>query len=419
MAALAGPPPTSDDLYRYAWDGHVQAAGVDPYAYPPDGAALAGLHDSWLWPDAAGCATLNRPPGCTRINRPAQRTIYPPVAEAWFAAAFRIGGDAGRHKTWQVAGLLTELAVLALLPLTLRRWGRDPRWLAWYALSPAPVFEIVTNGHVDGLAVVAIVAALAVAAGARVWWRDVAAGALIGAAALVKLYPGILLLALVGVGAVAGASTARRYLAVVRAGATAAVLAALAYLPHVLRVGPRVLGYLPGYLTEEKYNTGGRFLLAALTGLPSRFTGPLSGLVLLAAMTWVVLRRPPAPVGASLLLGTLLLVASPVQPWYAVSLLAVATIAGKPWWAAIAVAGYPYYFAVILDDRHAQQHGQAAYALALIVVVAAAAVTGRRSRGEGRDVENPVGVGAPGVAFARHQDGGGERDPAVAVGVAE
>jgi hypothetical protein len=196
LAALAGPPPTSDDLYRYAWDGHVQAAGVDPYAYPPDRRALAGLHDSWLWPDAAGCATLNRPPGCTRINRPSQRTIYPPVAEAWFAAAFRIGGDAGRHKTWQVAGLLTELAVLALLPLTLRRWGRDPRWLAWYALSPAPVFEIVTNGHVDGLAVVAIVAALAVAAGPTVWWRDVAAGALIGAAALVKLYPGILLLAL-------------------------------------------------------------------------------------------------------------------------------------------------------------------------------------------------------------------------------
>ena len=227
------------------------------------------------------------------------------MAEAWFAAGFRIGGDSGRHKTWQVAGLLSELAVLALLPLTLRRWGRDPRWLAWYALSPAPVFEIVTNGHVDGLAVVAIVAALAVAAGPPVWWRDVAAGALIGAAALVKLYPGILLLALVG-----GRRRGRRgprgrrarwrgYRAVVRAGATAAVLAALAYLPHVLRVGPRVLGYLPGYLTEEKYNTGGRFLLAGLTGLPSRFTGPLSGLVLLAVMAWVVARRPPAPVGAA------------------------------------------------------------------------------------------------------------------------
>jgi hypothetical protein len=419
LAALAGPPPTSDDLYRYAWDGHVQVAGIDPYAYPPDSPSLRGLHEPWLWPDAAGCATLNRPAGCSRINRPSRRTIYPPVAEAWFAAAFRIGGDAGRHKTWQVAGLVTELAVLGLLPLALRRWGRDPRWLVWYALSPAPVFEIVTNGHVDGLAVVAIVAALAVAAGPRVWWRDVAAGALIGAAALVKLYPGILLLALVGVAGLGGASATRRYTAVIRAGATAAALAALAYLPHVLRVGPRVLGYLPGYLAEEKYNTGGRFLLAALTGVPGRFTGPLSGLVLLAVMAWVVARRPPVPVGASVVLGALLLVTSPVQPWYAVSLLAVATIAGKPGWAAVAAAGYPYYFAVILDDRHARGHGQAAYALALVVVVVAAVVTSRSSRLEGSDVKHPVGVGAPGMALARHQDSGREGDPAVASGVAE
>ena len=77
VAALAGPAPTSDDLYRYAWDGRVQAAGVDAYAYPPDSPALGALHDSWLWPDAAGCAALDRPSGCTRINRPSQRTIYP------------------------------------------------------------------------------------------------------------------------------------------------------------------------------------------------------------------------------------------------------------------------------------------------------------------------------------------------------
>ena len=32
---------TSDDLYRYAWDGRVQAHGVDPYASPPLEPALA------------------------------------------------------------------------------------------------------------------------------------------------------------------------------------------------------------------------------------------------------------------------------------------------------------------------------------------------------------------------------------------
>src|SRR6202035_2198863 len=89
IAALAGPPTTSDDLYRYSWDGRVQAAGIDPYASPPTSAALVRLRDPWLWPDAAGCAALHRPDGCTRINRPGQRTVYPPLAEAWFAVAYR------------------------------------------------------------------------------------------------------------------------------------------------------------------------------------------------------------------------------------------------------------------------------------------------------------------------------------------
>ena len=35
LAALAGPPPLSDDLFRYSWDGRVQADGIDPYRYPP------------------------------------------------------------------------------------------------------------------------------------------------------------------------------------------------------------------------------------------------------------------------------------------------------------------------------------------------------------------------------------------------
>ena len=35
MAAVSAPPRRSDDLYRYVWDGRVQAAGIDPYQYVP------------------------------------------------------------------------------------------------------------------------------------------------------------------------------------------------------------------------------------------------------------------------------------------------------------------------------------------------------------------------------------------------
>ena len=69
--------------------------------------------------------------------------------------------------------------------------------------------------------------------------------------------------------------------------------------------------------------------------------------------------------------GALLLAVTPVQPWYAVSLLAVATVAARPAWSAVAVAGYPYFFAVLLDSPHAVAIGRTSYGLALAVLVVA------------------------------------------------
>ena len=54
---------------------------------------------------------------------------------------------------WQGAGLATDLVTIGLLVLALGRWRRDTRWVALYALCPAPAFEFVHNAHVDGLAV--------------------------------------------------------------------------------------------------------------------------------------------------------------------------------------------------------------------------------------------------------------------------
>ena len=361
LAALSGPPALSDDLYRYSWDGRVQAAGTNPYRYPPDSPALARLREPWLWPDAAGCDRLGRPPGCTRINRSDVRTIYPPLAQAWFAGVYRVAGIDARHKAWQVAGLATDLAVVGLLPLALAAWGKDRRWTALYALSPFPVVEVVNNGHVDGLAVLCVVLALLLAARRR----PGSAGALLGAAALVKLYPAVLLAGLAGGSARAG----RRWSALVRAGAAALAVAAVGYLPHVLAVGARVLGYLPGYLREERYDEGGRYLLAGLLGLPAGVTTALAAAAVVAVAGWVVTRRPPAPGAFAAVLGAALLAATPVQPWYAVVLLAVAAVAAEPRWALVVAAGYPYFFAVILDAPHTVAIGRVSYGLALAGVV--------------------------------------------------
>ena len=394
VAALAGPPTTSDDLYRYAWDGQVQAAHIDPYDAPPDSSRLVALRHDWLWPTPAACASLHRDPGCTRINRPSVRTIYPPVAEVWFAAVYRIGGAAGRHKPWQVAGMVTDLAVVGGLMVGLRRWGRDVRWVALYALSPVPVLEFVNNSHIDGLAVALIVAALALASPGpahRERRRDIGVGLLIGAAALVKLYPAVLLVS------VAGIASARPRRSVVRAALAATALAVGAYLPHLLAVGWRVIGYLPGYLREEHYG-GARFLLVGALGLPGAVTTALAIGSIAATAGWVAWRRPPMPFGAAVVLAALFLATSPVQPWYATSIVAVAVLAGVPWLAVVAVAGYPYFFAVILDHPHAVAMGRASYGTAALAVLV---LTWRRRRQVGGSAEGAVRAGPAGVEQCR------------------
>ncbi len=371
LAAIAGPPITSDDLFRYSWDGRVQAAGINPYEHTPESGELVHLREPWLWPEDRPCPLAYRENGCTRINRSRVHTIYPPAAEAWFAGIYRLTGIEARHKPWQVAGLLTDVLVVALLMTALRRGGRDPRWAALYALCPAPVLEIVNNGHVDGLAILLALAALTVASPPvdrasqlSPTRRDLVAGALVGLAVLVKLFPALLVVA------IAAASPDRRR-TLFRTGGAALAVCTAGYLPHVLAVGGKVVGFLPGYLREEHYDSAGRYLVAAALHIPGGLAGPLSTAAVAGAAAWVWLRRPPAPLGATVLMGTLLAAASPVQPWYAVTLLAFATLAVAPQWAAVLAAGYPYFFAVILLHPHRVGIGGAVYTAAVAFVLAA------------------------------------------------
>lgn len=50
VAGLAAPPRTSNDMYRYAWDGRVQAAGISPTPTRPP-------HPNW-----PACATAGSSP---------------------------------------------------------------------------------------------------------------------------------------------------------------------------------------------------------------------------------------------------------------------------------------------------------------------------------------------------------------------
>ncbi|WP_067022652.1 glycosyltransferase 87 family protein [Streptomyces dysideae] len=339
VAGLTAPPGTSSDMYRYAWDGKVQAAGISPYDHPPVTPELARLREGWLFPPQTACQDpalvrnleLNTADGvCTRINRPTAHTIYPPVAEGWFAAVHELSPDGSRHKALQTGGAALAMGTTVALIAVLRRRGRAPHVAALWAWCPAVPVEAVNNAHVDALGVLLTVLAFGTTAGTR-------RGALLGAAIAVKLYPVL---------ALPGALSGLRPRQATRVLLPAVAVIALAYLPYVLASGAGVLGYLPGYLHEEGYDsdTVRRFALLRLV-LPAPAAGPAAAALLLLTALHVLRRGDPARPwsGALLVTGTALLLTSPAYSWYALLVVALVALDGRWEWLAVPAAGAVLY----------------------------------------------------------------------------
>ena len=63
LALLFVEPYLSTDIYRYIWDGRVQAAGINPYRFVPNAPELAQLRDAAIFPSSIAPAM---PPPSTR-----------------------------------------------------------------------------------------------------------------------------------------------------------------------------------------------------------------------------------------------------------------------------------------------------------------------------------------------------------------
>ncbi|MEZ0070627.1 hypothetical protein ABIA32_006680 [Streptacidiphilus sp. MAP12-20] len=362
---LLAAPRTSDDAYRYVWDGQVQAAGISPYAHAPADAALAPLRAQVpaLFPPHSACQgwDLHQVADvCTHINRPTVHTIYPPVAEGWFLLAHALGGTV---RTLQVLGLLLAVAVTVVLLRMLGARRAPAYWAGLWAWCPGVAIWSVNDAHVDTLGVLLMLLGLAVAAGGR---RPVLAGVLLGGATAVKLVPALAL-----PGALAGRGRLRLALA---AGGTFL----LSYLPYVWVSGFGVIGFLPGYLREEGYDQGGRYALLALLHVPESWRGPLAVLLLLllaAVALAVALRGDPARPwrGALTVTGVALLLATPHYPWYSLLLLALAALEGRWEWLGVPAAGMADY----LLSGSVQQPAYAA-AFGLVLLGTALRAAGRR-----------------------------------------
>lgn len=358
VPAVLVEPQTSSDSYRYVWDGRVQLAGVSPYRYVPDDEALRDLREGYLWPQG--------PDGQSEVGRSDVPTIYPPVAQAWFAVVAAVFPTGTGGYGIRIATALLGVGVTVLLGRLMRRTGQDPRWAAVWAWCPLVVFEAGNSAHVDVLSTAFVVLGFAALHGRR----HVLAGVFLGLAVATKLVPLV----------VAPVFVRERP---VRTGAGALAAVVLPYLPHLLAVGSLVVGFLPGYLSQEGYDGTRRFHLLRLLVPDPAAPGVAAGVGAVIALIAWRLADPRQPwLVATWLSGAALLVVSPTYHWYALTLVACVALSRRVEWLLLPAAIYAVYLAPDYWDASSARLQVFLYSTCLGVVVAAAAVRrGRRTRG--------------------------------------
>ena len=290
--ALFAPQALSTDVFRYVWDGRVQAAHINPYRFIPADPALAPLRDESIYPN---------------INRADYaHTIYPPTAQLAFLAVERVSDGVLGMKLGLVG---FEAIAIACLIALLRRRGLPVTRVLLYAWHPLPIWEFAGSGHVDVIAIACLsLAFLAASRRAPIW-----TGVALAAATLVKYYP-----------IIAAPALYRRW--DWRMPLAFAVTVLLLYAPY-LGVGTAVFGFAPGYVSEEGLRDGsGIWMLALLHKLgflpndPLLVFVPLVAMLLIGIGVWILFSANRARIAqtenVALIAAAFTVCLSPHDPWY-------------------------------------------------------------------------------------------------------
>ncbi len=176
-------PELSDDLYRYRWEGLLQARGGNPYQSRPTDPAWADLRDETY----------------ERISGRDFKAGYGPLIELMergtYAIVAAFTSDPWRQAFWfKLPAALFDLGIIATLAALLRARGLPAHRVLIYAWAPLPVFEFWAAGHNDAVAVFFVLLALWLAARQRWTWAfaalALAAGAKIWPLALFPVFTG-------------------------------------------------------------------------------------------------------------------------------------------------------------------------------------------------------------------------------------
>jgi hypothetical protein len=333
-------PTLSDDMFRYIWDGRVQAAGISPYRYPSNADELEPLRDDLIWPS---------------MNRPNAVTIYPPAAQLIFAATWRVFPDSvtGMKVVMIGAALVAGWLLIHLL----HALNQSPARVLIYLWNPLLVFEIAHAAHVDALYLPLVVGAFLLRARApsnRVSWRyEAGIGLLLGLATLMKLYPAMLAVPLWSVVDDRNQRHWRLMLPITL------VLTVLAGYALYFQPGVNSLGFLATY-GREFFNVSPLMRLVTDWGMelriPWQTTGNIGMPLLVIIISLWMMARPALTARAAILrcfwpIGIYLLVNHNLFAWYVLWLLPLIALELSPrlnmalaWWSFTGTVALSYTF---------------------------------------------------------------------------
>jgi alpha-1,6-mannosyltransferase len=306
------------DIWRYLWDGHVWAHGLNPYQFPPNHPAVDALadHDNPELTDRRAVWGDIR----DNINHPWLPTVYPPLMQFVFRFSHWLAPGSVLALKALLAGL--DLVAVLFIALTLRRVGKPVEWVLLYAWNPLVIKVIAGSGHGD------VLVAVMLAACAYLLVREAkfAAAVSFGLAVLGKLTPVVLLPFLVK-------RIGWKWSAI---SAAVIVTGCLPFLGGDAAMFNGFRAFAGTWVFNAGWFMAIGFLAKFFSSSPDLVARMVSASVYLAVLGWLVKRddgRPEsfAAVGGAAL--ALLIVLSPtVMPWYLVWVLPLATLAGAMEW---------------------------------------------------------------------------------------
>lgn len=299
------PPNLSHDSWRYVWDARVFLHGYSPYVAIPASPALKPLRD-FIY-------------AYSRFR--AQPSLYPPGAQYVYILSYLIVPSSLYFLKFVF--FLFDLTSCGVLAILLARKGLDPARVLLYAWCPLPIVEFALQGHVDVLPITFTLLALLTARDTR--WRGRAlTGFLIGMGTLTKIYPIVMLVAVVRLH-----DWKRDWLLI----ATCLLTIVVGYLPFFIQGHGQIFGFFSSYTNEQGQNAG--IVQLAFANLGHNLHATLQGKLTLehlgafvlvggAALAIFILRqseRISIEAGTLILFALILAVSSHVFPWYTTTLL--------------------------------------------------------------------------------------------------